>query len=212
MARVVIPGTMEPAQFSLFMIFVAALTARLGPDTLSARAYTVQLTTFAFFYSISIAQAAQILVTRSLGEGNVTQIVRQFRSARLRGMVGAAILSVVLWASSPVLLRLFTEDIEIYGLASALFVIGLVLEPARSLSATTNLGLIGVGDGFYVLVTGLVASWVFGLPLMYVLAFPADLGLTGIWLAMAIDEVLRASVGTLRWRHWVRQAHLGAGP
>jgi Na+-driven multidrug efflux pump len=42
--------------------------------------------------------------------------------------------------------------------------------------------------------------WIVGVPAAYVLSTPLGLGLSGLWLAMGLDEGIRGVMNYLRWR------------
>jgi Na+-driven multidrug efflux pump len=64
------------------------------------------------------------------------------------------------------------------------------------------------GDARYPLYAALVVQWLAMIPAAYLLCFVAGLGLSGIWIAIAFDEVLRAGFLYARWRsgRWMRMA------
>ncbi|HEY0168378.1 MAG TPA: MATE family efflux transporter [Jatrophihabitans sp.] len=206
MARVVIPSTVEPVQFNLFLIALTALVARLGTESLSARAYVVQVTSLTFYYSLSLAIATQIRVSQAYGAEEFDEVRARLWNGRVRAVGGAFVTAVLMWAMASQLIRAFTDDPGVLTLAAPLFAIGLVLEPFRSMNAVTGFALVAVGDGRTVVVASLAITWLLGLPLAYLLAVPMDLGLLGIWIAMAAEEGIRCAVLTLRWRlgHWAR--------
>jgi len=200
MASVVAPGTIDPVQFNLFLIALTALVASFGTAHLSARTYGTQIGSFIFMYSMSLAQAGQILVARSFGAGEITETRRRLNATRLRGALGAVVVSALVVSVAAPGIGYLSDDPEVVRLTVELLLVGLLLEPARSLNITTNLALIAIGDGRFVLVFGIAVSWLLGLPLAYLLGVTLGFGVVGVWLAMAFDELLRALVSTLRWR------------
>jgi putative MATE family efflux protein len=200
MARVVVPGTLDPVQFNLFLIALTTLVASFGSEHLAGRAYANQIGSFIFMFSMSLAQAGQILVSRSYGAGDTAEARRRLNATRWRGAIGAAVISALVVAAAVPGMSLLSDDDQVIRLTIGLLLVGLVLEPARSLNITTNLALVAVGDGRFILTVGIVVSWVVGLPLAYALGVGLDLGVVGVWIAMAFDELLRAVIGGLRWR------------
>jgi Na+-driven multidrug efflux pump len=47
---------------------------------------------------------------------------------------------------------------------------------------------------------GIIGVWCFRVPFAYILAFPAGLGLYGIWITMILDWLARAVVYAFIWR------------
>lgn len=208
MARVVIPSTVEPVQFNLFLIALTALVARLGTDSLSARAYVVQVTSLTFYYSLSLGIATQIRVSQAFGAAEFHEVRVRLWEGWVRAVGGSLVVALLMWAAAPQLVRSFTDDRGVLALAVSLFAIGIVLEPFRSMNVVRSFALVAVGDGRFVVLTSLIVTWLLGLPLAYLLAFPTGLGLVGIWVAMTVEEGLRCAALTMRWRlgHWARKA------
>ena len=64
------------------------------------------------------------------------------------------------------------------------------------------------GDAKYPVLIGVFSMVLMSLPLGYFFVFHLDMGLVGIWLAIAIDEWTRAIIMFFRWRSrtWERYA------
>lgn len=64
------------------------------------------------------------------------------------------------------------------------------------------------GDAKLPVYMGLISMVGVSLPLGYFLAFHAQLGLAGVWLAVAVDEWIRGIVMFFRWRSraWERKS------
>jgi Na+-driven multidrug efflux pump len=68
------------------------------------------------------------------------------------------------------------------------------------------------GDTHYPFFLAVIVQWAVMLPAAYLLCFTAGLGLAGIWIAIAIDEMLRCVFLYARWRSgkWQSKALVGA--
>jgi Na+-driven multidrug efflux pump len=68
----------------------------------------------------------------------------------------------------------------------------------------------GAGDTFSPMVIALVGTFIFRLPLVYVLGLKSGLGLVGIWYGTLLDWILRSVVIYLIFRtgRWKRKAFI----
>ncbi|GAB3398462.1 MATE family efflux transporter [Humibacter soli] len=133
----------------------------------------------------ALAIAAQALVGRGLGSGDLDAVRAVLRRCLWWGVGGGAVLGVVLIALSPVLGWVFTSDPAVLAMLPA---------PLAIIGATTPLGgyvfvldgvLIGAGDARYLAVTGLVNLVVF-IPLAWAAAeFGGDAASSLAWLTVA---------------------------
>ena len=68
---------------------------------------------------------------------------------------------------------------------------------------TTNLVVINsmraAGDVKFPTYLGMASMWGVSVLFGYLFGIVLDMGLTGIWIAMAMDEILRAIVVFIRW-------------
>ena len=202
--KVVLPSTLEPLLFNIYLLFLTLLIAKRGEAALSARAYVYQLSSSIFFFSLAVAQSNQILVARTYGAADVRLLKARVATSRMWGCLGSLFMAVCLLILSRPILSLMTNDGVVINLASILFAIGLVLEPARSMNAITNFTLMAIGDGQFIFLVGAAMVWLIGLPLAFALSDIFEMGLVGIWIAIALDEFSRAIVGFFRYRIVVR--------
>ncbi len=75
-----------------------------------------------------------------------------------------------------------------------------VPEIGRAVNITAVNSLIASGNVFFPFWMGVVVMWVMATLISYVLGVYLGWGLVGIWLAMTLDELIRAAVFERRWR------------
>ncbi|MNY38633.1 MATE family multidrug exporter [compost metagenome] len=100
-------------------------------------------------------------------------------------------------------MRLFTEDAGIVALGSSLLLLSFILEPGRNFNIILERSLQAAGDARYPMVISIAVTWVFSVPLTYLLGIYCGYGLYGIWAAFIADEWLR---GILLWFRWKGKA------
>ena len=61
-------------------------------------------------------------------------------------------------------------------------------------------GLRGAGDGRYTMVTSILGMWIFRIGLGYVFGVILKMGVTGVWIGMYVDWIVRGSLYYLRLR------------
>ena len=81
-----------------------------------------------------------------------------------------------------------------------IMLVDIIIELARGVSHIYESSLRAVNDVTLTMVVTLVSSWTFSVGLGYLLAFPCNMGLLGFWVALAVDEFVRATYTYLRWK------------
>jgi Na+-driven multidrug efflux pump len=148
---------------------------------------------------VGLGVGRQILIAHRVGAGKLEEADAQFHRALSYAIAGSGALGVVLALCRGPLLALLTHDSEIVRLASPLFAIGVLVEMARAANIVTGGALRSTGDAGYAAVVAPTLMWCVGVPAAFAFG-SSSLGLTGVWLSMALDEGLRGFVSYRRWR------------
>jgi len=204
-----LPVAAENVCWSLAFVVVTGFVARMGAAPLAALSYSLQLSTWVSLVGGGLALANQLRVGRLVGQGAL-RAAHDAPSRTLRAGLpwvgGAALLLAFL---APRLLRLFTADAAVLAAATPALRLALLLEPGRFVSLVAVNSLRAAGDARYPLAVAAASMWSVWVGLAWALGLPLGLGLSGVWLAMAADEWLRAAITLRRWRslRWTRPAH-----
>jgi putative MATE family efflux protein len=128
----------------------------LGPDELAAYQVAISLYFTLGFALDALAIAAQALIGRGLGAGEVAVVRAVLKRCLQWGVVAGAVLGAAIVASAWVLPGVFTSSAEVAALLPpALVVLGLSA-PLAGLVFVLDGVLIGAGDARYLAWTGLV--------------------------------------------------------
>jgi Na+-driven multidrug efflux pump len=200
--RIGLPAAMESCLYNLAITVVVSLLNGMD-DTgtqATARTYAAQIANFSVCIGIALAQSNAILVGWRIGAGELDACDKGTRSVALLGIgLGVSIAGFFALMARPVL-RIFTEDPEMIRLVSRLLLVDIALEIGRVTNLVFGDALKTSGDAIYPMVVAVVfafvcaaaGTWFFGVRLGW-LAF-------GAYVAMALDECVRAVFMFLRWR------------
>jgi putative MATE family efflux protein len=195
-ARDGVPLFIRTIALRIVFLVAAAVAARLGDNTLAAWHVTATLF-FTLALSLdALAIAGQALLGRTLGEGDVVAsraITRRIVAWSI-GM-GVVLLFGVL-AVRPWLPDWFSDDATVIAMMSSALVILALQQPLAGATFALDGILIGAGDMRFLAIAQSVVTVAF-LPAAW-LVLHADLGLDGLWWAMAWFLLVRAII--LGWR------------
>ncbi len=206
-----VPAALETFLYNLSQLVITSIVLNcLTEQELIAKTYIQNITILFYIFSVSIGQAAQIIVGHRVGAGAFTEARQQGFHAYKTALLIAMISSVIGILLRVPLISIFTDNAGVIQLASGIFILNLFLEFGR----TTNLVLIaclrGAGDVFYPTACAVFSNWLLSVGGSYVLAVVCGWGLYGLWIALAADECFRGLLMILRWcgTRW-RNARLG---
>ena len=196
-ARVTLPAAVEPVILNAGFIITAKYVATLGLTALAAHRAAIAIESLAFMPGLAFAMAGSALVGQSLGAGRPDKAEAAFREcARTAAwlMSGIGIL-FLLFPTALVGLFLRGPGTEsVLPLAAACLAISALEQPFLALTMSSVGALRGAGDTRTPLVVASIGVWAVRIPVSWLLAFPAGLGLHGIWITMIGDWLVRAAI------------------
>jgi len=208
LVRVSIPAAVEPVILqSGFLIYNKAIT-ELGVIPMAAHRAAITVESLSFMPAWGFAVAGSAVVGQYLGAGRPDRSEAGLREcARLSTSLLIAMGVVFFFAAEP-LVRLFLRgpgEAATVAAAASCLRIAAFEQPFMALGMVLGGALRGAGDTKSPVIVGILGVWGVRIPLAWALAFPAGLGLNGIWITMIADWALRTVVfGALfrrgRWK------------
>ncbi|WP_354480181.1 MATE family efflux transporter [Leifsonia sp. 563] len=152
---------LRTASLRAAMLLAVFAAARLGPDELAA--FQVTMTVFATlaFALDALAIAAQALIGKGLGAGDLENVRAVLRRCVQWGIGAGAVLGLVTIALSPVAAGVFTSDPSVAALLPLSLAIVGAGAPLGGYVFVLDGVLIGAGDARYLALTGLANVAVF---------------------------------------------------
>jgi len=203
-------GWLMVRTLSLRMAILATVVVATsqGPANLAAHQLAMTLFTLLAFALDALAIAAQALIGKELGAGNVTVVRTLTRTMTWWGVGFGVVTGLALWAAAPAVGWLFTNDAGVHRALAAALVVMALGQPLAGYVFVLDGVLIGAGDARYLALAGL-ANLAAYLPLLWWVR-AASLGdappaLVWLWAAFSLGYMAArgATLGlrarTCRW-------------
>ena len=200
--RVSLPAAAEPLLMqSGFLIYAKAITL-LGQGAVAAHRAAITVESMTFMPGTGFAVAGAAIVGQCLGAGRPDKADFGFRvGARWATYLMSAIgVTFLLFPKTWVDLFLGPGMETVAYSAALCLAIAAVEQPFMALGMTYAGALRGAGDTRSPVLVGVVGIWLIRVPLGWALAFPAGLGIYGIWITMIADWAARAAIFAALWR------------
>ena len=162
--------------------------------------YANMFAMLSYMFGSALAQSTQVLAANLMGAGNIEETDRRVRSSVAAACVVSGAVSTLLLLFARPLYSLFTKDGEILALCGLIMLIDLPLELGRQVNTIVGHCLQSCGDIRFPTTICVVSAWLTAVGGGFVLGHVCGLGLVGVWLAMALDECLRAVLFIFRWK------------
>jgi putative MATE family efflux protein len=203
--KIGIPAASEPISYQLAQITINLLIISFGAAALATRTYVTSFVIItSVLWSFALGVGTQIAISHRVGAGKLEEADAQLTRALLYAIAGNGVCALGLAFCYRPLLGTLTQDPEIIQLAAPLFAIGVLVEMGRAVNIVAGGALKSAGDAKFSALVGGSLMWLVGVPSAFLLGGALGLGLTGVWLSMALDEILRGVVNYRRWKtgHW----------
>jgi putative MATE family efflux protein len=196
------PLVVRTVAMRVALVVATVVAAALGTAELAA--YQVAFTTWTLLALIldAVAIAAQALVGRALGAGDVADARSTTRRMVQWGVLAGVGLGLLVAVLAPLYSRLFTTDPEVRTLLIAALLVVALIQPVAGWVFVLDGVLIGAGDGRYLAFASVLSVALF-LPAAYavtLLELSGTAGLIGLWVAIAIWVLARLATLTYRER------------
>ena len=200
--KVGLPSALETALYNVAMTLTIRFLNQMDESGfhVTARAYAAQIANFSYCAGAALAQANAIMTGWRIGEGDYEACDKGSKKAAWIGIVVAAGLEIIFVLCADVLIRIFTQDLEMIRLVKILLTIDIVLEVGRVTNLVFGQALKTSGDAIFTTMIGVLfmylcmvgGTWFFGIHL--------NLLAVGAYIGLATDECVRAMFMFLRWQ------------
>ncbi|MFZ1681945.1 MAG: MATE family efflux transporter [Rhizobiaceae bacterium] len=188
-------------------LFAAAslLVGWVGPEALAAHGIALQLASIAFMIPLGLSQAATVRIGVAAGRRDQQALSAVSRAAIALALM-FSVVSVIAFVFLPApLVAIFLDEAnpgaaDVASHAVTLVAIAAGFQFFDSLQVTAIGLLRGLRDTRMPMTIAVFAYWLVGMPLAWVLGFPAGLGAPGIWIGLAAGLAVAALLLTIRLR------------
>jgi len=190
--KLAVPIGVQSSAFSGALVVVTKIISPLGPVSLAANSFATTAESLCYMPGYGISEAATTLTGQSFGAKRKDLVCSFSVITVLYGMIFMGVAGVLMYFSCPYIFKFITSDLEIQNLAVKVLRIELFAEPMFGASIVAMGALRGREDTFVPSLLNLFSLWVVRLTLSYILVKPY--GLTGIWIAMAVELCFRGFI------------------
>ena len=173
------------------MLLMVRLVAPLGTAAMASYQMCFNIHNMAFWSADAIGKATISLTGQSVGADKPRLALRYIRCAIALGVGFTFLTGAVILLFPEQLLRMFTPDETAIAAGLAPLIVIAFFQPFQAAGNVTTGGLTGFGDTKTSAKAIAVGIAILRPAVAYILTGPFDLGIVGIWIAIAADEIFR---------------------
>lgn len=201
MIKIGVPTALESTLYHLSQLVITSIVLNhLSENELNAKTYVQSVTMFFYIFAVAIGQASQIITGHLVGADKTEEAYKRGMNAYFKALLITMSISALGVLLRTQLLDIFSDNQDVITFGAHILFINFVLEFGR----TTNLVLIaclrGAGDVYFPTGCAIVSNWLISVLGSYVLAVVCGLGIYGLFVALAGDEVFRGILMIWRFR------------
>jgi MATE family multidrug resistance protein len=199
---------LEVAAFTTF----TAILGSFGAVQMAAHQITMNTIRASFLPGVAVAEAASVLVARSLGRRRLDEADRTTRAALLLGVGFMTICGVVFGLFGAQIAGGFSDDSAVIFIARRLFLVAALFQALDAVNMILRGALRGAKDVRWVAVVGTLIVWCAIPGTAFVLGRMLGWGALGGWLGFVLETTLGALVMGYRWRRGAWRAEFAEAP
>lgn len=199
--KVGVPSALESSLYNISQLVITSIVLNcLTEPELIAKTYIQSITMFVYIFAVAIGQASQIMTGHLVGAGEFDKAykngLKAYRNA-LIVVISIALLSALFRGYIP---RVFTDNPDVLLLAGNILIINVFLEFGRTTNLVVLACLRGAGDVYFPTVCAIFSNWVISVFGSYLLAVVCGFGIYGLFVALALDEIVRGVLMLVRFK------------
>ena len=178
----------------------AKIVAGLGTVAFAAHQIGMNILNLSFSFGDGFSVAASSLVGQSLGEKRPDKAIIYAKVGQRFALTVSVLLSLTFLAGNTLFVQIFSNDPAIIAMSRPLTVIIAITTLGQITSVVLSGCLRGAGDVLYTAWVSLISIGLIRPLASWLLCYPLGLGLTGAWLGLLLDQMLRLVLVYLRFR------------
>ena len=203
-----LPSAFEQILYQGCQLVFLYYVTYLGTEALAARQYAVNISMFSYLFALAIGLGTSIITGRLVGSGEKDIAYHSLWKSLKWAFAFTLVMVAAVTLCRYQLLGLFTDNEEVIRLGASVLLLSVLLETGRTFNIVIINSLRASGDAKFPVLMASISMVLMSVPLGYYLVFVLDLGIVGVWLAIAADEWTRGIAMALRWksRAWEKHA------
>jgi len=186
---------MQTGKLILQIIITGMGTVAIAANTIAMSIMSLCITTG---YGFNLA--AVTLTGQALGAKDIKRAKRNTKEVLRLNLLFMCVVGLIIFIFAPQLLSLYSNKEEVIRVGVTIVRIYALSQPFLAIIQVLTGTLRGAGDTRYPMITTFIGVWIFRLVMGYILGVLLDIGISGVWIAMSIDLILRAALYILRYR------------
>lgn len=198
--KIGVPASLEQIAMRVGILLFVKIVASLGTVAYATHQICINILGLSFTPGQAFGIAASTLAGRSLGEREPEKGEAYIKMCTKIGALISTFMAVIFFFYGGFIASLYTNNTEVVKEASSVLKLIAFIQPFQGSQLIIAGGLRGAGDTVWTLVSTFIGILVIRLILAYWFVLEMNMGLSGAWLAILIDQAIRTIIINIRFR------------
>ena len=199
--KVGVPSALESSLYNISQLVITSIVLNyLSQSELIAKTYIQSITMFVYIFAVAIGQASQIITGHLVGAGEFDKAYKNGLTAYKKALITVISVAVICAVFKNYVPRVFTDDPEVLMFAGNILIINVFLEFGRTTNLVVLACLRGAGDVYFPTICAIFSNWIVSVFGSYLLAVVCGFGIYGLFVALALDEIVRGALMLMRFK------------
>ena len=194
------PAALERMVMRIGQLVYSSMIIQISTAAYAAHNIAGSIESLSYMPGYGFAIAASTLVGQNLGANQPEKAQYLGRLSNCLGSILMVVIGIFFFILARPLGSLFTTDIEVLNQVVLVLRIIALVQPALATTLIITAALQGAGDTKFPMYSTLIGIWGIRVSGVYLLGIVCRLGLVGVWIAVAVDLLVRAILLFLRFR------------
>jgi len=206
-----LPSALEAINYSLTQIVILAFVNMIGQsfEAVSpiAKTYAQLMVSVTYLFVNATTMGMQIVLGRYIGSNEKELAKKLVLKTLLVSIVVSTLTALTFALLSDQIFSIFTSNQEVIKLCKTVMYIDIALEFARAINMVMVRALQTSGDVMYPTILAIISCWLIATVFSFVFGVVLKMGLSGVWIAMTMDEGFRAILFLIRFKRgkWLKK-------
>ena len=196
------------AEVGVFAL-ATAMSGTLDPISSAAHQIALYLAGVAFMIPLGLGSAGAVRVGHAVGARDRQRASAAGWTAILLGTLFMIVAAAVFILVPRQLIGLFSKDADVLAVGASLLFLAAVFQLFDGIQGVITGTLRGLGDTRTPMIVNLVAHWLLGLPISYVLCFVIGWGVYGLWVGLSLGLIVTGTILFYVWTQKIRHYRVG---
>lgn len=207
--KIGVPISSESFSYQTSQLIILIVINTYGTDIVNIKTYASMFAVVTYMITEAVSMAMQVVIGELMGRGEYEETKKKVWQTLVLGVFASFIFASFFAITARWDFRLFNiDDPSLLKIAQRVMIIDLVLELGRAFNIIFVRTLQTSGDILFPTILSIVFCWVVATGGSFLLGSKStfEMGLEGVWIAMALDECARAVIFTFRFKSnkWIK--------